>query len=565
MSIFEELSSERKQLQENGDLPKWFTTLGWQAFKDKYLYQAETFEDQIDRIVENISRYVPNPEESEYFKVRWKELLMNNHAYLATPVLANNGTNRGLSVSCSGGVIGDSVYDFGSSRLEASILSQNGFGTSAYMGEIRHRGAAISRGGTADGVLPVFKDMVQMAENISQGSTRRGAWAGYLPISHPDFDEIIHEVLTNPDGSNIGWNFYDADIAKLQEGDPETTRRFQEVMYVKCVTGKGYIYKPDAVARMQPDIYEVLGLVSKASNLCTEITLHSDEEHSYTCVLSGMVATTFNEWKDTDATFCMTVFLDCLVTEFLELARGIKGLENIVRGTEKSRAIGLGVTGYHSALQQQGYSWGSFQAQMFNNKLFKHLHDESLKASQWMAKEWGEPEWLVGTGLRNSHRTALAPNVSSSLLFGSESQGITPWYGNVYNEGSASGGMFRVNPVFIDILKKYDQYTPEVLDQVLDDNGSVRSLDFLSDEEKELLLTAFEINQKEIINSVSRRQKYICQGQSCNLFFSADESEEYIAYIHQYALEDDNIKSLYYLRSKAGVAASKGACEACES
>ena len=278
-----------------------------------------------------------------------------------------------------------------------------------------------------------------------------------------------------------------------------------------------------------------------------------------------MVATTFNEWKDTDAVFCMTVFLDCLVTEFLELARGIKGLENIVRGTEKSRAIGLGVTGYHSALQQQGYSWGSFQAQMFNNKLFKHLHDESLKASQWMAKEWGEPEWLVGTGLRNSHRTALAPNVSSSLLFGSESQGITPWYGNVYNEGSASGGMFRVNPVFIDILKKYDQYTPEVLDQVLDDNGSVRSLDFLSDEEKNLLLTAFEINQKEIINSVSRRQKYICQGQSCNLFFSADESEEYIAYIHQYALEDDNIKSLYYLRSKAGVAASKGACEACES
>lgn len=565
MSIFEELSSERKQLQENGKLPKWFTTLGWQAFKNKYLFEAETYEEQIDRIVENVSRYVPNPEESEYFKVRWKELLMNNHAYLSTPALANNGTNRGLSVSCSGGVIGDSVYDFGASRLEASILSQNGFGTSAYMGEIRHRGSPISRGGTADGVLPVFKDMVQMAENISQGSTRRGAWAGYLPISHEDFDEIIHEVLTNPDGSNIGWNFYDADIAKLNEGDPEITRRFQEVLYVKCVTGKGYIYKPDAVARMQPDIYEILGLVSKASNLCTEITLHSDEEHSYTCVLSGMVATTFNEWKDTDAVFCMTVFLDCLVTEFLELARGIKGLENIVRGTEKSRAIGLGVTGYHSALQQQGYSWGSFQAQMFNNKLFKHLHDESLKASQWMAKEWGEPEWLVGTGLRNSHRTALAPNVSSSLLFGSESQGITPWYGNVYNEGSASGGMFRVNPVFIDILKKYDQYTPEVLDQVLDDNGSVRSLDFLSDEEKNLLLTAFEINQKEIINSVSRRQKYICQGQSCNLFFSADESEEYIAYIHQYALEDDNIKSLYYLRSKAGVAASKGACEACES
>lgn len=566
MSIFEELSAERKQLQANGELPKWFTTIGWQAFKGKYLYDAANYEEQIDRIVENVGKYVPDtPDIANYFKVRWKELLMNNHAYLATPVLSNNGTNRGLSVSCSGGVIGDSVYDFGMSRLEASILSQNGFGTSAYMGDIRHRGSPISRGGTADGVLPVFKDMVQMAENISQGSTRRGAWAGYLPISHKDFDEIIHEVMTNPDGSNIGWNFYDSDIAKLNAGDPETTRRFQEVMYVKCVTGKGYIYKPDAVARLQPSIYSILGLVSRASNLCTEINLHADEDHSYTCVLSGMVATTYDEWKGTDAVFCMTVFLDCLVSEFLELAKEIKGLENIVRGTIKSRAIGLGMTGYHSALQQRGFTWGSFQAQMFNNSLFKHLHDESLKASKWMARCWGEPEWCKGTGVRNTHRTALAPNVSSALIFGSESQGITPWYGNVYNEGSASGGLFRVNPVFIEILKKYDKYTPEILQQVLDDNGSAQGLDFLTDHEKEVLLTAFEINQKEIINSTSRRQKYICQGQSCNLFFAADEDEEYIAYIHQYALEDDNIKSLYYLRSKAGVAASKGACEACES
>ena len=563
MSLFEELSAERKQLQAEGKLPDWFTTLGWQAFKGKYLFGCNTFEEQIDRIVENISRYCPT--NSSYFRERWKELLMNNHAYLATPPLANNGTGRGLSVSCSGSKVGDSVYDFGTARLEASILSQEGFGTSSYLGAIRPRGAAISRGGTADGILPVFKDMVTMADNISQGATRRGAWAGYVPISHDDFWEISTEVKNNPDGSNVGWNVYQADIDLLNSGDPETIKRFQETQYHKCLTGKGYYYFPDKVANLQPQMYHDLGLKSLASNLCTEINLHADEDHSYTCVLSGMVATTYDEWKDTDAVFCMTVFLDCLLEEFLTLARKIPGLEKIVKGTEKGRAIGLGMTGYHSALQQRMLPWGSFEAHLFNMEMFSLLHDESMRASEWMALRWGEPEWCEGYGVRNTHRTALAPNVSSALIFGSESQGISPWYGNVYNEGSASGGMFRVNPVFIEILKNHGKYTDEILQFVLDDNGSAQKLNFLSDLEKKVLLTAFEINQIEIINSVSRRQQYICQGQSCNLFFAADEDEEYISYVHQYAFEDPNIKSLYYLRSKAGVDASKGGCESCAS
>ena len=563
MSLFETLSAERKGLQADGKLPDWMTTLGWQAFKGKYLYGCNTYEEQITRIVDAIGKYAPT--NAEYLKGRWKEMLMNNHAYLATPVLANTGTSRGLSVSCSGDVVGDSVFDFAMSRLEAAILSQEGFGTSSYLGDIRPRGSVISRGGTADGILPVFKDMVLMADNISQGSTRRGAWAGYVPLSHGDFHEVANEVKQNPDGSNVGWNIHDSDIAKLQEGDRETTSRFQETMFLKCVTGKGYYYFPDKVERMQPPMYADLGLKNKASNLCTEITLHADNDHSYTCVLSGMVLTTFDEWKDTDAVFCMTVFLDCLLSEFLDLAKDIKGLEKIVAGTEKGRAIGLGMTGYHSAIQQKMMTWGSLGAHRFNMTVSRHLHYESLKASKWMASNWGEPEWCKGYGVRNTHRTALAPNVSSALIFGSESQGITPWYGNVYNEGSVNGGMFRVNPVFIKILEQHGMYNDEVLKQVLNDGGSARGLDFLSMHEKEVLLTMFEINQLSIIDSVSRRQPYICQGQSCNLAFDADEDEGYIAYVHQYAFEDPNIKSLYYLRSKAGVDASKGGCESCAS
>lgn len=563
MSKFEKLSAERKRLQADGKLPEFFTTMGWQAFKGKYLYQANTYEEQIDRIVNNLKQYCKST--PEYFAHRWKSMLMENHAYLATPVLANNGTSRGLSVSCSGGVVDDSIYGFGASRLENAILSQEGFGTSSYLGEIRARGTEISRGGTADGILPVFKDMVIGADNVSQGGIRRGAWAGYLGLSHDDFWEVALEVKNNPDGSNVGWNITDEDIDKLNAGDKELTARFQETQFLKSITGKGYYYFVDKVARMQPLMYKEHNLSSKASNLCTEITLHADKDHSYTCVLSGMVLTTYDEWKDTDAVFCMTVLLDCLVEDFLVKARNIRGLEAIVKGTEKGRAIGLGATGYHSALQQRMMPWGSMDAHLFNMQVFKHIQEESLKASQFMAKEWGEPEWCVGHGVRNTHRTALAPNVSSALIFGSESQGITPWYGNVYQEGSASGDMYRINPRFAQVLDKYGMNTDEVHMDVLNRGGSCQHLDFLDVTEKEVFKTAFEINQIDIINASSRRQSRICQAQSTNVFFPADEDESYISYVHQYAFEDPNTKSLYYMRSKAGVDASKGGCENCAS
>ena len=561
-SIFEELSAERKQLQAEGKLPHWFTTLGWQAFKGRYLYQAETFDEQIDRIIETVGNHCPT--NSEYFKKRWKEII-GEHCYLATPPLANTGTDRGMSISCSGNYIGDSVYDFYYTLLESAILSQEGFGTSSHMGDIRERGSSISRGGTAEGIQPVFDTFVDMAGKISQGGTRRGAWAGYTGLGHGDMWEIADYIKNNPEGANGGWNVYDEDIEKLNAGDEDAHQRFQRSLATKCITGKGYYYFPDKVARLQPQMYKDLGLSSKASNLCTEITLHADEDHTYTCVLSGMICSAYDEWKGTDAVFCMTVFLDCLVSEFLESAKKVKGLERVVRGTEKGRAIGLGLSGFHSYLQKNMIPIEGFEAHMKNIEIFKHIHDESLRASQWMAKEWGEPEWCKGYGVRNTHRTALAPNVSSSLIFKSESQGITPWYGNVYTEGSASGGLFRINPLFVELLKKHGKYTDEVIEDVNQKNGSCQHLDFLSDEEKAVFKTAFEIDQTVLLRHASTRQQFVCQGQSLNLFFDADEDEGYIAEIHQRAFEDPNIKSLYYLRSKAGVEASKGTCVSCAS
>ncbi len=372
-------------------------------------------------------------------------------------------------------------------------------------------------------------------------------------------------VKNNPDTANIGWNVSDEVVAKLEAGDEYADSLFKRSLFLKAPTGKGYYFFPDKANRASPQMYKDLGLKVKASNLCCEISLHSDQEHTFTCVISGMVASSYNEWKNTDAVYCMTVMLDCMVSEFLELATDVKGLERAVRGTEKGRPIGLGLSGLHTLFQKNMMPFGSFQAHMLNNEVFKHLQDESLKASQWMAEEWGEPEWCKGYGVRNTHRTALAPNVSSSLIFGSESQGISPWHGNVYNEAGAAGGMFRVNPEFIALLKRKDKYNDEVINHVLDNNGSCQDLDFLTDEEKEVFKTAFEINQADILRLASTRQKFLCQMQSINTFFDADEDEEYIAKIFKMAFLDENIHSMYYMKSQAGVAASRGVCTACES
>ena len=240
------------------------------------------------------------------------------------------GTGFGCPVSCSGGFVGDSVYDFYGAQQEAAILSKNGFGTSGYLGAIRHRGAKISgvKGG-ASGVLPVFKDFVQMSRDISQGSQRRGAWAGYLEIDHPDFYEIVNYISKNPDDANIGWNISDEFIERLDNGDRDAVGRYQAALKLKMITGKGYFFKVDTVNRLNPQMYTDRGLDVKASNLCTEITLHSSEDYTFSCVLSSMNASLYDEWKDTDAVFNATVFLDCVNQDLIEIGKQTKGMEKL--------------------------------------------------------------------------------------------------------------------------------------------------------------------------------------------------------------------------------------------
>lgn len=269
--LYEELSFERKQLQEEGKLPHWVTTMGWQIIKNKnYLWNGrslnETFQVMADTAAKHLPKDLPN---RDYIHKRFYEIMHKGHMGPSTPTF-NLGTPKGFPISCAGGSVGDSVYEFYASTLEAAMLTKEYFGTSSYLGDIRPRGSKISRGGTAQGAAPVFDDHVQVMRDVTQGTARRGSWAGYIDLMSGDFDEIIDTIFVDPDDRNIGINWYDKDLINFANDEPETVRRFQKQMKLRAILGKGYFYFPDRVARAQPKMYAVHNLRSKASNLCVK-------------------------------------------------------------------------------------------------------------------------------------------------------------------------------------------------------------------------------------------------------------------------------------------------------
>lgn len=561
------LSEERKLSQTAGDTPEWFTTAGYQMFKERYLHQP-TIREQYRLIASTAASALPEVH-NLYAERKFFQLLWSGWISPSTPILCNMGTDRGLPVSCSGGYVDDSIAGFYESRLETAVLTKHGFGTSSYLGDVRYRGSRCKTG-TASGVMPLIDGFVRDMEEVAQGAARRGAWAGYLPIQHGDFDEVADSLLSHPDGKNIGWVVNDSFIRELEDSNHddhyEALRRYRKALMIKMTTGKGYFFFVDKANRHRPKMYSDRGLDIKATNLCTEIMLHSSEEYTYTCILASMNVAKWNEWKGTDAVYWATIFLDCVASDFINRAGGIPHLEKAVEFTKKGRAIGLGQCGLHTLFQQEGLPYESLQAQFLNTEIAKHIWEESERASKELAYRFGEPEWCKGTGLRNTHRIAIAPTKSTSLIMGGISEGINPDPALVFSQRTAAGEFTRISPVFLDYLKRSGNYTPEKIAEVSSNFGSVQKVDWMEDKHKEIFRTAFEIDQSVHLRYASQRQHYVDQGQSINLFFDGRSDAKYISDIHRQAFLDENILSLYYIQSLAGVSASKGLdeCLACQ-
>ncbi len=549
-------------------MPKWYITGGYQLFKEKYEYDTKgrSVRGQFERIAKTAASHIKHKPEFACAEQKFFDLLWNGWLSASTPVLANMGTDKGLPVSCSGSVIHDSIDGFYSNLRETALLTKYGFGTSSYLGNIRPRGAPIRTGGKSSGVVPVFKSHVQAMKDVAQGTTRRGAWAGYIEIDHGDFDELVDHIQANPDDANIGFIVKNSFIDKLNAKDKEATRRYKKALKFKMITGKGYFCFIDKINAKRPAAYTKNNLYVNSSNLCNEITLFSDEDHTFTCVLSSMNTARWQEWKNTDAVYWATVFLDCVAEEFIQRAKGIAGLEKAVRFTEKGRALGLGQCGFHTLLQNKMIPFESFEAHMLSQEIAQHIYKESKRASKELAKVFGEPEWCQGTGYRNTHTIAIAPTKSTALLMGGVSEGINPDPAMCYTQLTAGGEVDRVNPVLLQLMKERGVYNTKNIMQITDNFGSVQSVDWLTQEEKQVFKTAFEINQMSIIRLASARSKYIDQWQSLNLFFSAEEDPATIGRVHSAAFQDPNILGLYYVYQKAGVAASKDTaeCVACQ-
>lgn len=555
------LSKERKRMQEAGEVPAHWSTASWQLFKEKYLYQAANPREQYQRIAKTLATHTPDPSvwADKFFDIMWKGWLSPS-----TPILSNTGTNRGLPVSCAGVYFPDSIDEIYKAKREIALLTKHGFGTAGYLGDVRPRGASISIGGKSSGILPIIEGLEHDMTYVAQGTTRRGAVACYVPVDHGDFHEVADYLMAHDDGVNIGWNWYDRNTKAMNDGDVETDLRWCKINKGRMLTGKGYKYFPDKVNRARPQMYVDLGLEVNAAQLCNEISLYNDIDHTYTCVLASMNLLFWEDWKDTDAVFIATVFLDCVAQEFIERAKNIKGLEKAVRFTKKSRALGLGACGLHSLYMEKFLPFDSLQAYFLNNQIFKHLNEESLKASQWLASVYGEPEWCKGYGVANTHRLSIAPTKSTALIMGGVTEGINTQDGLVKTQRTAAGEVDRVDPSFLKYLKAHGLYTKARIKEVREAMGSCQGVDWLTDEAKRVFRTGFEIDPYAQIRQASQRGTHLCQWQSFNLFLSSDLGEEYISDVMWYIVEDENMHGCYYTYGQATGQGSNGECAACQ-
>ena len=573
---YERLSHMRKQLQADGLAPEWMSTASYQLLTGQdYLDTAETPRDMYLRIAKqaaeltkfDIPTYFGYDTWFEaFFDIMWKGWLSPS-----TPILTNMGNSRGHPIACSGTYLGDSIVSFYEARKEIAQLTQRGYGTSWCLDPVRPRGSKISKGGEANGIMQPASGVVQDMKDISQG-TRRGNVGQYLNPLHTDFDELCDQIIADDDGWNIGWNLTDEYNDLYRTDKDRADLIWKKMLKAKMVKGKGYFYFLDKVNRARPKMYVDRGFYVRHSNLCAEIALMSDKDHSFTCVLSSMNVAKYDEWKNTYAVQLATIFLDAVISDMLIKAKDEPGFERIIAFTEKSRAIGLGQLGQSTYFQMQSWPFGNFQSIQFNQMLMKHLDTESLIASKLLAKEVGEPEWMIGYGERFSHRLALPPTKSTAIIQGGISEGIGPVYANVYGQDTAGGTVFRINPVLLPIMKDRGQYTEAVMERIAKAQGSVQGESWLTDHEKEVFRTAYEINQETILLMGSHRQRIMSaggggQGQSLNLYFTAEESEEEISRLHHLAYEDEHLQSLYYVHSlneESTYKVDKSTCSACE-
>jgi ribonucleoside-diphosphate reductase alpha chain len=542
------------------DFPEWMDEIGTSIISQGYLLPEENVFKAFNRVSKAAGRRLKRKDLVPFFF----EAMEKNWLCLASPVLSNLGTERGMPISCFGIDTDDSIEGIALANSELMRLSSQGGGVGIGVSRIRGRGKEISGNGISEGVVPWIKiyDSTILATN--QGSVRRGAASVNLHVNHPDIEEFLMVRRPKGDVNRQCLNMHqcvvidDDFMNKLEEKEPRALRLWGEILKTRLETGEPYIMFEDNVNNANPEAYKKNNLHVSMTNICSEISLYTDPLHSFICCLSSLNLARWDEWKDYKFENGMTLpeltcwFLEGVLQEFIDRSKNIRFMENTYRSASKGRAIGIGVLGWHTFLQEKGIPFAGLQANSYTRMMSQFIETETLKASRDQAKEYGEPEWCKGTGLRHTHHLAIAPTVSNANISGGVSPSIEPIPANVFNLKTAKGTFIKRNPTLERLLESKGYNINSIWEQIAKDKGSVMGLPdhILSPEEKEVFLTFKEINPYEIIRQNGIRQKYIDQAISLNLTFDPSDSPKYISEVHKLAWRE-GIKTLYYMRSES--------------
>ena len=548
------LQVDYSQWEKGKDYPEWMNEISLATISKGYLLPDETPKTAFRRVANTIAGRLDKPElANKFFRYMWKGWLN-----LASPVLSNTGTDKGLPISCFGIDTPDSIRGIGLTNAELMRLTSLGGGVGISLSRVRGRGEKIGNGtmGQSEGVVPWAKIYDSTIIATNQGAVRRGAASVNLNIDHPDIEEYLQIRRPKGDPNRQCLNLHqavmvtDAFMEKLERREQDAMNLWVKILKSRVETGEPYIMYKDNVNNANPPAYKKNNLEVTMTNICSEITLFTDEEHSFICCLSSVNLTKWHEWKNTDLVETAIYFLDGVLEEFLAKTSGRESLIRAHRSAKKGRAIGLGVLGWHTFLQNERIPFTSVAATSLTHQIFSQIKSQAESASRKLADEYGEPVWCRGTGMRNSHLIAVAPTVSNSTIAGGVSAGIEPLPANIWTFNSAKGTFIRKNKALESYLEEKGHNTDEVWDQIMNDRGSVINLpeDIIPAQDKEIFYTFAEINQLQLVEQAAARQKYIDQTQSLNLAFDPGDSPKFINEVHQAAWRL-GIKTLYYLRT----------------
>jgi ribonucleoside-diphosphate reductase alpha chain len=570
-------SALRKKLQKEGEIPEWFTSAGTQLFYEKYSYQNETVKSRFQTIAKTMANHAPKQfplwwEEDNYTKGKtWEEVffatLWDGYISCSTPMLANAGIRkRGTTISCAGGVVGNNLFDRYDAITEAAILTKHSHGTSYSIDEWPSEGTPLPRGGHSLGTLPLIRDFINTMNEVTQGS-RRGSLAYSLRFQHGDFDKVLQHLHEETESNNVGWLVDDEFLELLNKKDKEAIRKFSQALKVKLIRGKGYFTFIDKCNRKLAEAFKRKNLKFKASNLCQECLLPANHEYTFSCVILNYNLELYRQWPE-HLVFIGQVMSDCNISEYLETIDEMsyhdkQAMRKIRKFTSDFRACGSGVLGWHTLMQKESIIVGSLQSMWLDDEIFSKLDNESKYATKWLAMVQGEPEGCKDMGIRNATRLMMPPTKSTAEIMAGASEGIGLDTAMVFTKQSAGGELFRINKILLGIMKERGVYNDETVMRIAK-NRSVRGEEWLSEHEQQVFRTAFEISMEDYLRLCSKRAKYCDQMQSINLYFTSNDSEEYISKIHKIAFNDPEIYSLYYIYSMRGAGNLKrDECAAC--